>query len=795
MKSLYESAFSYITKQIDKRINTLNEEKDAAVSSLEAERDARLEAIELQKEQLENEIDGIEKQIKAKEKEIKALQDANAERKQSINLQKAEHDLERMQNQKTSNVLTEDGFQWTPDTTGIRDAREEVNDAKLEIEISKMEKEVDLLNDQKDLLQEQIDLLDKQADAINDYYDKLIANTEAHFDSMISGLENTKSKFEELSEVFENAQMEATLNELGINMDALLAGSEEEFEKLKTAYIGILSDISRGNDGVIDQLSRLGDVSAESISYLEATKGAFENLGDTTIAPLAEEVDGIVASTGELSSSAGEASSTVDGIGTSASNAYASITPLNDELDRLKTLLDELVTLFASFQFPEIGDENYAQKLETVATAFGNIAEKCKEFQSNDFSSVIGSVGEPSTPTEGMATEGAGTGFKGLADAIASAVTIIDLQMQALQLALETGNSAFSDQIAKIQNEYIPAWEELQTRLAEIIGVGGGGDKKDGKKQGGNKKESKSESGSGDGSIIDIMQTGGDEVSAKLEDPWLKSFNEFATGENSVQSICELIKEIVNEMVSSIQEQCAAAAKALRDLAEQALNSSISVDGGGNNDNVIDGGYKGTVGSAFADGTTGFGKIRSLPITGYKGLPSDVKNALRSEYGQPELTVYPNGKTELTTEPTMSTLPKGTVIFNEEQTNRIMNNKGKLIGNAFADGTGDGTIVTKDGQVLSPLQPGDMMYELIQKMEKMLDTGTSMFIPPTNAMSQAAESMDKVTNLIKNNNINQSATVTMNGGIHLHGVQDVNSLSREINLRLPNMILQDSHRR
>lgn len=812
MKSLYESAFSYITKQIDKRINALNDEKDAAVSSLEAERDARLEAIELQKEQLENEIDGIEKQIKAKEKEIKALQDANAERKQSINLQKAEHDLERMQNQKTSNVLTEDGFQWTPDTTGIRDAREEVTDAKLEIEISKMEKEVDLLNDQKDLLQEQIDLLDKQADAVNEYYDKLIANTEAHFASMISGLENTKSKFEELSEVFENAQMEATLNELGINMDALLAGSAEEFEKLKTAYIGILSDISRGNDGVIDQLSRLGGVSAESISYLENTKGAFENLGETTIAPLAEDIDGILESAGNLSSSASDFSESVDSISKNASNASSGISPLISELAELNRLIDELVILFGELEFPTVGEEDYVEKLHLIAEGFGKITGKCKELSQIDFSSIIGSAGsstggngDPLAGGKPSDTEASGSGgFKGLATALSNAVTIIELQMANLQAALNIGNSAFSDQIAKIQNDYIPAWEKLQTRLAEIIGVGGGGNKKDSTKQNSNKKES--ESDSDDGSIIDIMQTGGDEVSEKLEDPWLKSFNEFATGENSVQSICKLIKEIVNEMASSIQDQCAAAAKALRDLAEQALNSSISVGGSGGNgggksrggggkDNVTDGGYKGTVGSAFADGTTGFGKIRSLPITGYKGLPSDVKNALRSEYGQPELTVYPNGKTELTTEPTMSSLPKGTVIFNEEQTNRIMNNKGKLIGNAFADGTGDGTIVTKDGQVLRSLQPGDRMYELIQKMGKMLDTGTNMFIPPTNAMTQASESMDKVTNLIKNNNINQAATVTMNGGIHLHGVQDVNSLSREINLRLPNMILQDSHRR
>lgn len=54
-----------------------------------------------------------------------------------------------------------------------------------------------------------------------------------------------------------------------------------------------------------------------------------------------------------------------------------------------------------------------------------------------------------------------------------------------------------------------------------------------------------------------------------------------------------------------------------------------------------------------------------------------TKYALRSEYGQPELTVYPDGTAELTTEPVLGSLPKGTVIFNEEQTKHIMNNKGK----------------------------------------------------------------------------------------------------------------------
>ena len=290
MKSLYESAFSYITKQIDKRIDAVNSQKDAAVSALEAERDARLEAIEAQKEQYEHEIEGIEAQIDAREKEIKAMQDANGERKRAIDLQKAEYELQRMQNQKTSFVYKDGQMVYEADTSGIRDAKQEVEDAKLEIDISKIEKEIDRLEEEKDLLQERIDLLDKEAEQVNQYYDQLIAQTEKHYDAMVKGLEDYKSQFEALTDLLENAQLEASLSELGISMDALLSGSQEEFEKLKTAYIGILADMSRGNDGVLEQLSRLSGISTESISYLNAAKGAFESLGAVTLGGLEESI-------------------------------------------------------------------------------------------------------------------------------------------------------------------------------------------------------------------------------------------------------------------------------------------------------------------------------------------------------------------------------------------------------------------------------------------------------------------------------------------------------------------------
>ena len=790
MKSLYESAFSYITKQIDKRIDAVNSQKDAAVSALEAERDARLEAIEAQKEQYEHEIEGIEAQIDAREKEIKAMQDANGERKRAIDLQKAEYELQRMQNQRTSFVYKDGQMVYEADTSGIRDAKQEVEDAKLEIDISKIEKEIGLLEEEKDILQERIDLLDKEAEQVNQYYDQLIAQTEKHYDTMVKGLEDYKSQFEALTDLLENAQLEASLSELGINMDALLSGSQEEFEKLKTAYIGILADMSRGNEGVLEQLSRLSGISTESISYLNATKGAFENLGAVTLEGLEESIGGIGESASTLSTSAGEASAAAGNIQESVSNMSQSIAPLNTELGNLKTLIGELIALLNDITFPEISDEGYAQKLMDIAQAFGEIASKCGEFKNIDFSSIIGSASAPSTDGAAMpggeGMEGtAGTGFLGLASAISEAVASIDEQMGKLKTALDLGNSYFRGQIDVINEEYIPAWENLRTRLAEIIGVeGGDSEDKEGRgKQEAGSTDGGSASGGKPGSIIDIMQTGGDAVDAKLEDPWLKAFNDFATdGDNSIQTICDKIIDLVTKMAEIIQAKCEAAASALHSLAKTA-ESSLSAAGGSVSGNTVSGNpifvspnAKGTVGHAFAEGT---GK--------YKGLAHDEKHALRSEYGQPELTVYPDGTAELTTEPVLGSLPKGTVIFNEEQTKRIMDNKGEELGNTHVEDT----VVTKDGRVLLPITPDNELYRIQQKFEAYFKENKGAFIDPAAAMFRATESMDRVIETISNNKTMHQNMITI-GDIHLHEVQDAHSLSRELLLRFPNMLLQET---
>ena len=150
--------------------------------------------------------------------------------------------------------------------------------------------------------------------------------------------------------------------------------------------------------------------------------------------------------------------------------------------------------------------------------------------------------------------------------------------------------------------------------------------------------------------------------------------------------------------------------------------------------------YKGTVGAAFFDG--------------YPGLTSDENNAIRSEFGQPELTVYPNGTYELTTSPVISDLPKGTVIFNEEQTKRILKNSGKK-GNAFAEGTTGGGYLSMH----------DVMPEKAAIFDKFqANLKANLDAIKVNAIDMGRNIAD-ITKAVTNNTIGTS--VVLNGGINV----------------------------
>ena len=126
-----EGVISGITGRIDDQISSINEQKsaalesidaqkealeeakDAAVEALEAQRDAELEAIEAEKNAINEKIKALDKQIKQKQDEIDAINEAAEARKREIDLQKAQYELERMQNMRTKLV------NYMPDTIVI----------------------------------------------------------------------------------------------------------------------------------------------------------------------------------------------------------------------------------------------------------------------------------------------------------------------------------------------------------------------------------------------------------------------------------------------------------------------------------------------------------------------------------------------------------------------------------------------------------------------------------------------------------------------------------------------------
>lgn len=91
---------------IGDQIDLFEEQKDAAVEALEAEKEAAEEALEAEKELVQEKID-------AKQAEIDAIKDAAKARKNELDLQKAQYELEQMQNQKTMLV------NYMPDTIVI----------------------------------------------------------------------------------------------------------------------------------------------------------------------------------------------------------------------------------------------------------------------------------------------------------------------------------------------------------------------------------------------------------------------------------------------------------------------------------------------------------------------------------------------------------------------------------------------------------------------------------------------------------------------------------------------------
>lgn len=821
MLDLHNKALSGISTLLNRKISAANDAKDASISALQEEKEAAEEAYQAQIDAIEEEKEAIDDLIKEKNKkidsineEIDAIERAAESRKKNIQLEKDQYNLEKMLNNRSSLVYKDGQFIWDTDTRGIRDAREKVREDQealridgLKNEISLIQKEIDLLEEKKDALSEEQDRIQKLMDESNKYYDNLIKQQEKYWDSIIRGMEQNKSRWEELAEVEEIAKafsyIQQVFGDLGYTVEDVLNGSDAAFEDFKSRYISLISDVNNNSDFTEGLVYATGVAKENLGSFLDKTKETAEGLDE--LGGKGSEMDSVTESMDKLSDSATTASTSTGEIASNMGELNTNTEGLSDNLNGIGNALtgipeaDKFDTLTTSFT--NLGDaiKGVASALGvgeegTVGGLVGALQELSGLSLGEEDTGILSQFNNLKTAVEGVTSAISGGGSSGGQSGDASGSSSASMSAGAgggstsgLVGAIEDFKSATDEALGgggeSGEGEgsgsggtgAIPQFKELKTAVDDVTTAIGSGDAEGGESSG------EGESDNLVGSIINLGDTTQEEMGESDGDGILGKFNEFKgvieEAANQVKSISEGLDEIDGKEV-----ECTITVNVK-------MNGSIPAFASGTvlgNMQIESATYNAQYGKAFASGTI--------------GLKHAEKNALVSEYGQTEMTVLPDGKTIITDTPTMMDLPKDTVIYNEEETKKIMDNKIDVSGNAHADGTDDSIWTTlADGTKVRPLQPGDKMYDLQQKFEayfKSIDGNLEKLVP--NSLYEQNREWNKIAdqityaNSVVNNNRNVQQPVTIQiGDINLTGVQDVNGLAQAIKTRLPGQMMQE----
>ena len=680
-KDELESTLSGITGLIDKQISTLGKERDQAVTALERERDLALEAVQA-------EIDGKQEVINNIQSEIDSMREANEERKRQLSLQQALFAQQKAEQQHTKLIYnSEKGLHYEVDYESIRDAKEQVENAKFDIEVTNREKQIDLL-------QKEIDLLEKRKDSINDYYAQLIEDTENYWDSLIESLEEYKSRWEELSEIEENAKLIVALRKLGIETDDILNMSGEAFDNFKEKYLSALTGMYSSN--------------GEMLGAISESMGEFGE----SLPPVSQKIDTTAKSMDNLNSSASNAESSVDAISNDMDSLNTSTTGLSDNLNDIN---DALTDIPEADKFNAIADAfiNLGSAIQSVADALGvgtdgTVGGLVNALQSlNDIS--LGADGEEGiivqfnqlkSSIEDVTNAISGGGSSGRQNGDASTSSSVSMSYGANSQSTEGGNDSLIGSI-----------NDLGTITDETLGESGG-----------------------EGAIGKFEEFGAT----------------IAEAEGHVQGVIDKLNEVDgmhSEATITINIETNGSIPSGFGLAEGTALDSGSTD------------FVAKYGAAHVEGTA--------LASGNWAVQSDEKSALMGEIGYEIIvrngrffTVGDNGAE-------MVSIKKGDIVFNHEQSEALLKN-GHISGRgkAYADGTVGDKFASG---VLRPPQPGDPMYDNIQKINAYFEqhnSAVSSLLSPVNTIQRDMGQMAKSISTVNNVNNSRMQNVTI-GDIHV----------------------------
>lgn len=791
MLDLHNKALSGISTLLNRKISAANDAKDASISALQEEKEAAEEAYQAQIDAIEEEKDAIDDLIKEKNKkidsineEIDAIERAAETRKKNIQLEKDQYNLEKMLNNRSSMVYKDGQFIWDTDTRGIRDAREKVREDQealridgLKNEISLIQKEINLLEEKKDSLSEEQDRIQKLMDESNKYYNNLIKQQEKMWDSIIKGMEQNKSRWEELAEVEEIAKafsyIQQVFGDLGYTVEDVLNGSDAAFEDFKSRYISLISDVNSNSDFTEGLVYATGVAKENLGSFLDKTKETAEGLDE--LGGKGSEMDSVAESMDKLSDSATTASTSTGEIASNMGELNTNTEGLSDNLNGIGDALTGI---------PE------ADKFDTLTTSFTNLGDAIKGVASalgvgeeGTVGGLVGALQELSGLSLGEEDTGILSQFNNLKTAVEGVTSAISGGGSSGGQSGDASGSSSASMSAGAGGEgtsgLVGAIEDFKSATDEALGSGGG-----------ENSEGKGSEGGGTGAIgqFEQLKTAVDDVSAAIgsedSEGGKGAGDESDNLINSITNLGETSTETLGEpggdgvigkfeefkgVIEEAANQVTSISDGLEQIDGQEVECTITINVkmNGSFPQFADGTALGQMQIESATYNAKYGKAFA---SGTLGLPKAEKNALVSEYGQTEMTVLPDGKTIITDEPTMMDLPKDTVIYNEEQTKKIMDNKIDASGNAHADGTDDSIWTTlADGSKVRPLQPGDKMWDLYQKFDayfKSIDGNLEKLVP--NSFYEQNREWNKLAdqityaNSVVNNNKNVPVTVNQN---------------------------------
>ncbi len=652
----------------------------------------------------DKEIDSLESDIKALEEkrdaeknqwqdkidaigdEINALEEANEERERAIDLQNKQWALQKAMHQRTILLYSETkGMHYAADDKAIRDSQNDLDSTEHDSKVAGLKKQ------QEDL--------EKQLDAILETYDSQIEAIEKQIDS----LKDIKTAWSDITENQEFTELEERLRSLfgGDVKEQILSGSTAFMDNIVSRY----ADAS-------DMLRTIEEATLTDIQNMAAQYGVLpENL-----MPITDAIADITNIMGTVDTS---------GFNTALDNTAQSSENTAIKVQGVTTALSSLSNEVSNYQLPALNTENFMSAfseeggilsaLNGFMERYGEICDSIPHIWENSLAEAFGQGGGSGDPLAGGLPND--TKYTSLFSPVLTALDTCRLNMQAkLKECLETFTAFHAD-------------------LSALIGVGTEQPQAGKTGAGGTTEKSadtpKPDSTGGSGTIVGAIREGSVLIEEALngeEDSWSASFTD---AKDSIHETAISIVGCIESIAAAVVNSCIAAIEAI---------NMLEMAQGGSGSHPAPPPYS-PIGHSHEETGSSF-------YAGTKGLAAPEKNALLSEYSQPEMAVFPDGRHKLYTKPTLADLPKGTVIYNEGQTEKLLREKERISGSAPAAKIQPGKAAPDEPKSF-PIEPGDRAWELVRKAKDFLAIWPPDSAQPiSSAVFEHQRQMETLTNRI-----------------------------------------------